>query len=127
MYSVKRYNILTPGNVILGVDIGCLARLIEVDDTKAQKQSCSTQRDCGGGRGVKLYRTKRRELIHTMLCRNFGGNVAAGDDGNSSTGRVSNDSTECHNVYILESAGGPVLISKKVNADRIHSHEQRLA
>ena len=28
---------LTPGYMILGVDIGCLAGLIEVDDAKAQK------------------------------------------------------------------------------------------
>jgi hypothetical protein len=52
VYSVKRYNILAPGNVILGVDIDCLARLIKVDDAKAQKQSCSTQRDCGGEEGL---------------------------------------------------------------------------
>jgi hypothetical protein len=36
-----------------------------------------------------------------MLCRNFGGNVAAGDDGNRSADHVSNDCPECHNVYIL--------------------------
>jgi hypothetical protein len=38
--------LLTPRYMILGVDIGCLAGLVEVDDAKAQKQSCSTQCDC---------------------------------------------------------------------------------
>jgi hypothetical protein len=31
------FTFLTPGYMILGVDIGCLAGLIEVDDAKAQK------------------------------------------------------------------------------------------
>ena len=92
--------------MILGVDISCLAGLIkgliEVDDAKAQKQSCTTQCDCQKrGGGVKLYRTGGRKLTHTMLCRNFGGNIAAGDDGNRGADHVSNDCSECHNVYIL--------------------------
>jgi hypothetical protein len=44
--------------MILGVEIGRLAGLVEVDDTKAQKQSCSTQRDCREGLG---YSGKEQE------------------------------------------------------------------
>jgi len=42
-------------------------------------------------------------MIHTMLCGNFGRNVATGDDGKRGAKRVSNDSSERHNVYILAS------------------------